>query len=85
MADNELAAPPATAAPRPTAFGTFCNELDVVKLIAIAVVGAWIASIFLKVPMDETLKNVVMVLFGYYYGSSTGSKKKDDAILPPPH
>lgn len=62
----------------------FWKSMDVVKLLAIVIVCAWIATIFLHVAgADQTLTNVIMIIVGFYFGSSAGSKKKDDALIPP--
>jgi hypothetical protein len=53
---------------------------DIVKVLAILIIVTWLTSIFLHVPADQTLTNVVMIIIGFFYGSSTGSKKKDDAL-----
>jgi hypothetical protein len=63
---------------------TFWKSIDILKLLALIIVGAWIASIFLHVNgTDQTLTNVIMIIVGFFFGSSAGSKKKDDAMLPP--
>ena len=60
----------------------FWKSTDVVKLLAIVVILAWLATIFLHLTgVDQTLTNVVMIIVGFFYGSSTGSKKKDEAIF----
>ena len=61
----------------------FWKSFDIVKALALVVVVAWIAAIFLKVT-DSTLTNVVMIIVGFFYGSSTGSKAKDAALIAPP-
>ena len=61
----------------------FWNDLDIVKLLAIVLVGAFVASVFLKVD-SQTLTNLALLIAGYYWGSSTGSKTKEAALLPPP-
>jgi hypothetical protein len=62
----------------------FWKQLDVVKLLAILIIAAWLAATFLKLEIDSTLTNVVMIIVGFFYGSSTGSKAKDAAKDIPP-
>jgi hypothetical protein len=61
----------------------FWKAMDVVKLLAIVIVFAWIATIFLHVSgTDQTLTNVIMIIIGFYFGSSSVSKKLDAALRP---
>lgn len=59
----------------------FWKSLDVVKLLAIMIVVAWLACFFLKLSADQTMTNVVMIVVGFFFGSSAGSKVKDSVIL----
>lgn len=72
----------------PTMMGTIA-----VLLIAgfFAVLGALLAATFLKLSIDGTLKDVLLVMLGslgsmagmvvsYYFGSSRGSAEKDATI-----
>lgn len=63
----------------------FCKEfwdaLDIMKLLAILIVGSWLVTILAGYPIEnETLKNIVLVIAGFLWGSSQSSRKKDDAI-----
>lgn len=62
---------------------TFWDSLDIVKLLAIVLVGAFVASVFFKFD-NQTLTNLALLIAGYYWGSSTGSKSKEAAMIPPP-
>lgn len=49
-----------------------------IQTLAGMIVAAWLAAIFLKLSIDQTLTNVVMIVVGYFFGSSRGSQAKDE-------
>lgn len=63
-------------------FKSFWDSIDLMKLLAILIVGAWLLTILFGFPKEnETLKNIVLLIAGYLWGSSASSRKKDDAII----
>jgi hypothetical protein len=61
----------------------FWDSLDIVKLLALLIVGAYIGLQLWQGNMDEAVKNSFLIIIGFYFGSSSGSKAKDQALLPP--
>lgn len=72
--------------PRRNPWKMFWEYLDILKALALIVIGSYIAIVASGGTADETHKNMALLAMGFYFGSSLGSRSKDpkDPPSPPP-